>query len=127
MVVKPQCVKWEFLDQPATNTILQTNPFVFQNKNIKNEFISKEDLKLPEKNMNGECIIKKVNEAENLQANVKDKAEETITNQDSLKTNTFKALKIEFDLPSSSYATIALRQIFRRNFDKFSQKTLENC
>lgn len=42
------------------------------------------------------------------------------------KKNAFKALKIGFDLPSSAYATIGLRQLFRQNFDKLSQKAVKN-
>uniref|UniRef100_A0A183BPD5 TRUD domain-containing protein n=1 Tax=Globodera pallida TaxID=36090 RepID=A0A183BPD5_GLOPA len=38
---------------------------------------------------------------------------------------TKKALRISFDLPSGTYATVALRELMRTDFDKKAQKELE--
>ena len=37
----------------------------------------------------------------------------------------FKALKLQFTLPSGTYATIALRELMRIDFSKESQKEME--
>uniref|UniRef100_A0A915DEX0 TRUD domain-containing protein n=1 Tax=Ditylenchus dipsaci TaxID=166011 RepID=A0A915DEX0_9BILA len=121
MVIKPANMEWELITYKDPRVELQSSQFVINaKKNDKGDSVDNWSVvevgsaETKDEEVEG---VKKENGAGTETIN-----QEVAVNTEAVKKE-YKALKIQFDLTPSSYATVALRELLRTDFSKAGQKS----